>query len=177
MNKFLHEEEFVEVGYIRKSYGYKGDVKANVTPAFVEDLEESKFVFINQRGLKVPFKILELSLEGDLLIKFDYLNSSEEAAVIVGQAMFMLKKDIKHAHDYISSNQENSELEGFSLIDELTNQAFEILRLEEFPQQLMAIVLQDDEEKYIPLNDQFIIEINKEKKEIIMDLPEGLLDL
>ncbi len=44
------------------------------------------------------------------------------------------------------------------------------------PQQEMAFLDYKGAEVLIPLNVQLIVSINEEKQEILMDLPEGLLD-
>lgn len=177
LKKFLHEKSFIEVGYVRKPYGYKGDVKINAEDIFEEDIMESQFIFIHQRGLKVPFKIIESQLNPELTIKFDYINSSEEAESIVGEKVFLLESEVKHAKDYLDKDQEQNQVVGFLIKDKPTNQQFEIIRIEEFPQQLMAVISRNGVESYIPLNDEFILEVIKEEKIIHMDLPEGLLDL
>ena len=41
----------------------------------------------------------------------------------------------------------------------------------------MAKIKQDSKEILIPLNNQFIVEIKEKKKQIIMNLPDGLLDV
>ena len=177
MKKFLHEEEYVEVGFIRKPYGYKGDVKVSSEPEFEEDVKESTFLFIEQKGLRVPFKIVEWTDVPELIMRFDYINSSEEVTSLIGQKAFLLKKDIKYAEDYLHDDEEKEYLVGFILEDVTNGESFEIIRLEDFPQQLMAVIIRDGKELYIPLNDQFITEVKKEEKIITMELPDGLLNL
>ena len=41
----------------------------------------------------------------------------------------------------------------------------------------MVVRTPDDEEIYIPLADEFIIDINEERREIHTSLPEGLVSL
>ena len=59
--------------------------------------------------------------------------------------------------------------------DEHAGKIGAILRVEEFPQQEMAFVEYKGQEVLIPMNDAFIVSIDKTKEEIIMNLPEGLL--
>jgi 16S rRNA processing protein RimM len=177
LKKFLHEEDFIEVGYVRKPYGYKGHVKLGVEPEFEEDLKESKFIFIDLKGLKVPFQIIELNDTPELTTLFAHFTSSEDASPIVGQKIFLMEKDLHYAKDFVESSKENDQWIGFNIIDSSNHKSFEILQIEEFPQQLMAVVKKNDMEVYIPLNNEFISEIDDENETILMDLPEGLLDL
>jgi 16S rRNA processing protein RimM len=45
------------------------------------------------------------------------------------------------------------------------------------PQQVLALIIINKKEVFVPLHPDFILELNKEKKEIHFSLPEGLLDL
>ena len=63
------------------------------------------------------------------------------------------------------------------IIDKETDAVYEILRVEEYPQQLMAVVQPGDKEILIPLSDQLITSIDKPNRVLMMNIPEGLLDL
>ena len=47
----------------------------------------------------------------------------------------------------------------------------------EFPMQLIAKCIYQENEIMFPLNDDIVIEINEDEKMIFVDLPEGLLDV
>ena len=47
----------------------------------------------------------------------------------------------------------------------------------EYPQQFLASIQYQEKEVLIPLNEAFIVEIDKTKKLLILDLPDGLLEL
>ena len=176
MKRHLHEQKFVQVGFIRKSHGYKGAVKVVCDDIFVDDLMDSKFVFLQIRGLKVPYKVLNIIDEGDIIVHFDTVDSSEEAANIIGSEMFLLEKDLTYAKEFLD-NQNQKGWSGYSIVDAISQKSMIIDRVEEFPQQLMAVVIDGKEEKYIPLNDEFIKRIDEPSQLIEMELPEGLLDL
>ena len=61
--------------------------------------------------------------------------------------------------------------------DETGGGEYAILRTEEYPQQLMAVIDIAGREVLVPLNDQLITDIDKDAKIIRMQIPEGLLDL
>ena len=50
-----------------------------------------------------------------------------------------------------------------------------ITKVEQYPQQLMAIVIHEGKEILIPLAEAYIEKIDIEKEQIIMTLPEGML--
>jgi 16S rRNA processing protein RimM len=61
--------------------------------------------------------------------------------------------------------------------DKTTGPAGVITEVVEMPQQEMAFVLHHGREVLIPLNESLIISIDRENKTLLMDLPEGLLDM
>jgi 16S rRNA processing protein RimM len=65
---------------------------------------------------------------------------------------------------------------GYIIVDG-TTQVGAIQSVEEYPQQEMAIVAYKKRSVMIPLNTQFIRKIDESKRQIVMELPEGLLDL
>ncbi|MNR60372.1 Ribosome maturation factor RimM [compost metagenome] len=53
----------------------------------------------------------------------------------------------------------------------------EIIEVNEYPQQFVATVLYKETEIMFPLNEDMIIEIDEEEETLLVDLPEGLLDI
>ncbi len=65
---------------------------------------------------------------------------------------------------------------GYGIRDKLGHFLGKILRVESWPAQDMLIVQHGEDEKMIPLTDDFLVDILEDRQEFIMDLPEGLLD-
>lgn len=172
--KRLYQEEFTEIGLIRRSHGYKGHAKLSIIEGFIEDLKRQEFIFVEIDGYKVPFRIEELSDERDVIIKLKGCDSSEDMGKYQLLSLHLLSSDITIVDEqpltkpHILINM---------IIHDINNGIVgEIIRVEEYPQQLMAIVLdQDDQELLIPLHESLIKEISHETKMIKMDLPEGLI--
>lgn len=65
---------------------------------------------------------------------------------------------------------------GYGIRDRQGHFLGKILRIESWPAQDMLIVQYGEDEKMIPLTDNFLVDILEDRQEFIMDLPEGLLD-
>ena len=63
------------------------------------------------------------------------------------------------------------------VLDATKNVKRALLEVEETPAQLLITVDYSGREVLIPLVDDFIVELNKRKKTLLLNLPEGLLDL
>jgi 16S rRNA processing protein RimM len=69
------------------------------------------------------------------------------------------------------------EVLGFHIIDKNYGLLGKCENILEYPQQALFQVFHNKKEILVPTNDSFIIEVNREKKEITVEMPEGLLDV
>ncbi len=177
MKQFLHEQQFVEVGFVRKAHGYKGEVKIAVEEPFEEDILNSPFLFIGMDGFMVPFKINSVNTTKDIIIRFDRMDSSSETERIIGKNLFLLEHDIIHAKEHLGNQNLVNKFIDYQIHDKQSNATFSINDIREFPQQIMAVIELKGRELLVPFNDEFIERIDERRKVIYMDLPEGLLEL
>jgi 16S rRNA processing protein RimM len=68
-------------------------------------------------------------------------------------------------------------LEGFIIMDQHKGEIGEILAVIDSTAQTLLEVEYKGEEIYVPLVDQFVVEVDTKNKILKMDLPEGILDL
>ena len=69
------------------------------------------------------------------------------------------------------------DLKGFTAVDENEGELGEITAIHEYPQQLIAAVTYKGCEVLFPLNEEIIKGIDVVKETVLIDLPEGLLDI
>jgi len=75
-------------------------------------------------------------------------------------------------------NIENQlDLVGFAIHDKLGEVLGEIQYVNDSGVQTLLEVLRNGGEIYIPLVSDFIVEVDESKKVLILDLPDGILDL
>ncbi len=176
MSKYerLYKSKFTEVGIIRRSHGYKGHGKVSIADPYVDDFKKQDFVFIEIDGYKVPFRIEELSEDQDIIIKLAGCDSSEEMNRYQLHALHLLSKDIE-VDDTQPLSQPNKLID-MMIIDQSVGAIGNIIRVDDYPQQKMAIIIDENEKEIlIPLHDSLIDRIALEEKAIYMNLPEGLI--
>jgi len=67
---------------------------------------------------------------------------------------------------------------GYTIFDEENEKVLgTIAEMIEQPHQLLAKIFIENKEVLIPLNESTLLEINRKKKEVLVDLPVGLLDV
>ena len=149
-----------------------GALKVQLDDAFQESLESASVVFFVQSGKPVPF-FIEDSPEGqEDLLKLEEVDSPEVAKTLSNLDIYLRAEDVD-----VKKNQLDASLAGFELWDEEEGCVGLIEEVVQYPQQLMAIVKDGEVEFLIPLNEAFLLNIDPDEKVIVMDLPEGLLDL
>lgn len=174
--EILNDLDFTEIGQIRKSHGYKGHLKIFAEEHWLEDLAQQAFIFLEIDGYKVPFEIEEVELEKDLMLKLARIDSPEELTPYRQKKIYLLTRDIKIAKSIVENQQEVSKLIGMHIHDATLGDLGPIIRIDEYPQQEMAIIKSSEgREILIPLHEQLITSVSAEEEKIYMDLPEGLI--
>ncbi len=173
-------ENFISIGFTKKTYGTNGELKMKIEEKYIEDFLNAKVVFLAISGKKVPFFIEKVRFGNALLAKFEDLDSLQEAQMITSKEVFIREKDLMKEEDKLLEVEETlvyKKYEGFLIIDSNAGEIGSIKEILEYPQQEMALINFQDRELLIPMNEGLIDEINKEEKQILMNLPEGLLEL
>jgi 16S rRNA processing protein RimM len=169
----MDKQDCYSIGYISRTHGLKGEVTAVFTEPI--ELDSVKSVFIELKGSLVPYFIDSFSDRGDkAFIKFEDVNTAEQAASIKGSALYLSKTvrpSLKRGEFY------NDEVVGFMVEDE-TEGKLGLLKqvIQSGPSRLLEIDF-NGKDVLIPVNGPFIKSVNKSKKLIKVNLPEGFLSL
>lgn len=165
---------YIEVGYIIKSFGTRGDLKSDLSEHYVDDIKKAKALFVQLAGNYVPFFLESISYDQFYRIKFEDVNSKEEGSKFSSKTLFLRERDVSH----IPMHEKEFDLSSFVIINAATMEKIGIIEeLVEMPEQLLAQIQYDSKTILIPLHEDLIQEMNMEKKEILMNLPDGILDL
>lgn len=172
----MRKEDCFYLGKIAKKFSYKGEVLAWLDtddPGFFENME-SVFVEINNH--LVPFFIVESRLHKNefLRVKFEDIDSEESAEKILGHALYLpltalpkLEGDKFYFHEVI----------GFTAEDQRLGDIGTIVGINDSSAQPLFEIKKGDIEILVPMIDQFIVKVDRENKKIVLNTPEGLVDL
>jgi 16S rRNA processing protein RimM len=164
-----------KIGYILKPHGLKGEVTISIDAEAPENLEAVKTVFIQSNQQLVPHFLEAISVRGDkAFVKFEDVNTQEAAQAISKSAIFLPK-----ASRPKSGRGEfyDDEIIAFEVLDVEGNVIGKVTGVEEAGPNKLLAVDREGKEVLIPVNGPFITSINKSKKKIIVDLPEGFLEI
>jgi 16S rRNA processing protein RimM len=170
-------EKHIPIGKLGKPHGISGAFRF----LFFRDLKSKKklptTVFLDVKGNFVPFFIKSIELKGwnDGFIKFEDITTPEAAKLYSGRELFLPEELATQL--FKPDANELEYLSGYKVLVAEQGEIGAIARLEEGPAQVLITVSNGTKEWMIPLVDEFIIKIDKRKKELHLQLPEGLLDI
>jgi len=167
-------KKYVKIGSLLKPVGTRGEIKTDIPDEFLEDFVNAAHVFIRINGSYVPYFIESVRETNQILVKFEDMDDPEEASSVSQKDIFMEEKYITSTE--FANQKDKEQLLDYTIISNHENIGT-IIAVEIFPQQIMAVVQKDSKPFYLPLVDQFIVEINEVDKIIYMDLPDGILDI
>ena len=165
-------EKLVQIGQIKKPFGVKGDLRIRLEEAFEESFAQATVLFVKEKGNPVPYFIESVTDNKSWLLKLEDIDSPEQAKALSNQEIFLRAADVQHVEAKLDAT-----LEGFFLEDVEIGKIGTILEIVEYPQQLIAIVGYNNKEVLIPLTEKLLVEIRPDEQVLLMELPEGLLDL
>ena len=140
----------------------------------IENIPDMESVFLEIEGKPVPFFILQSDYSGgDILrLKFDGYDTVEQANEFTGCRVFLTSGEREEKRAEVRTfNSYRILLPDDSFVGTIS----EII--ENPGQLLLAIIAPAGKELLIPFHKDFIVSIDKKKKIIVMDLPEGLLEI
>jgi len=133
-------------------------------------------VFVSLRDSLVPFFIEQSRLHKSSLlrIKFEDVDSEEEADRIMGSELYLpleflppLEGNKFYFHEVI----------GFTVIDQNFGKVGVITSINDTTNQALFVIDHKGTEILIPINDEFLTKVDREKKIIEVNAPAGLIEL
>jgi 16S rRNA processing protein RimM len=168
--------DYVEVGYTQKTHGVKGELKFFVEDPFFDLIIEKNRVFLDIKGVKVPYFIKEIRGAEGNIIHFDDVPNREAALLLQSRKMYLPASEVPEDLEMEPEGPAYAGLTGFMLVDAQAGPVGPIEEVLEMPQQEMALVRYKGRETLIPLNTHFIQGVDTERREVLVDLPDGLLE-
>lgn len=169
-------DDCYQLGYVIRKHGTKGDVQVFLDADAPEAYSEMESVFILQEGqMLVPFFIDRIEVRGQkAVIKFEDIESADDADALSGSQLYL-------PLDVLPTLEEHQfyyhEVIGFDVIDQQLGKLGQVLSFITLgPQQLLEMEYQGNQ-VLIPVTDEIVLKAKSDKKEIYVNLPEGLLDI
>ncbi len=168
--------ETYKIGRIGKTHGVKGEVTLHFTDD-VFDRVDADYVFVETEGIPVPFFFEEYRFrnEESAIVKFEGIDTADRAAELTGCDVYFPRE----LSDEEDGELTWSEIVGFDIIQDGSRQTLGTVTSVDLTtiNTLFELRTPDGKSLLIPANDDFITDIDRDARCIIMRLPEGLLDI
>ena len=172
----MKKEDCFYLGKIVKKYSFKGELLAKLDTDEPELYENLDAIFIDLRGNLVPFFV-----ESSQLHKSDLLHLNFEDVDSEADADALLKCDLYLPLDLLPKLEGNKfyfhEVIGFKITDENFGEVGIIKSVNDSTAQALFEIDRNSIEILIPMNDEFIVNVDRENKTVFVNTPEGLIDL
>lgn len=171
----MKTEDHFRIGSVLKTKGLKGELQIYVD---FDGIEAIKFnaVFIDIAGKMIPYFVSSIKYlqKNNAYLNLEDVDTIEKASTLV-------KKDIYLPNKLKPKKKKNDftlkDLIDFTAIDENEGELGVITAIHEYPQQLIATVTYKGCEVLFPLNEATVKGIDVVKEVVMVDLPDGLLEI
>jgi 16S rRNA processing protein RimM len=168
----IKQEDVYRIGRLGKPHGVKGEVSLQFSDD-VFDRVEAEYLVLEIEGILVPFFMEEYRFRSaeTALVKFCDIDTQEQASQLTGSSVYFPRS----LSDGGGENLSWAEIVGYSLVDAATGIA--VGRIASVDDATANVLFELEDGKLIPASEELITAVDKEKKIIEIELPEGLLAL
>ena len=166
-----------QLGYVQDTHGLKGFVALNLDVDHPQAYHQMESVFLGlpESGDLIPFFIEELNPRGNrLLAKFEEVDNIEEAKKLVGQSLFL---PLELLPKLAAGSFYYHDLLGAQVVDQQLGPLGPVVCWYDQTPQLVLGMEYKQKEILIPYNDAVVQEYQAEKNQLLVNLPDGLLDI
>ena len=172
----MTKEECFYLGRIVSKFSFKGEVLIKLDTDEPESYLEMESVFVEYDNNLVPFFIERSSLQKSnlLRVKFEEVDTEEDADDLMKCNLYLplnllpkLSEDQFYFHEVI----------GYIVEDEIYGTVGTLTGVNDTTSQALFEIEKNGKQVLIPMNDQFLVKVDKKNKTIYVKTPEGLIDL
>lgn len=170
----MKQNDCYQLGEVIKTHGLNGEVSISLEVDFPDEYQNLESVFLEQQGKLIPFFIATIQVNGNkALVKFEDIESLDDARAIVKSKLYLplsalpeLEEGQYYFHDLVECEvfEEHTKLGVIKEVIDLNGNQ-------------LIVVHSKGKEVLVPLKDEILTAVDTEAKKVIVNLPEGLLDI
>jgi 16S rRNA processing protein RimM len=189
----IKDEDVYKIGMFNKPHGVRGALSFTFTDD-IFDRTDGEYLVCLLDGIFVPFFIEEYDFRSHhvAIVKLEGIDSMERACTLINVAVYypkytmesesILNDELGEAPHLCSSEGETPFSEyatftSFEVKDTICGILGKISYVDASTANTLFVVENEKGELLIPACEEFIVKIDYESKQLLMNLPEGLADL
>jgi 16S rRNA processing protein RimM len=167
-------DHYISVGILRKPHGLSGAFSFVLTRELKSLKKHPPHFFLEIRGAFIPYFVSKIDFK-DIFggyITLEEVSRLEDAKALVNSELYLDEKAVSSY--FKKAADEYGFLIGYKAFDK-ESELGPVKDILSHPAQILAEIEVDGAEILIPIVDDLVLEIDKRKKRIIFDVPEGLI--
>ena len=167
--------EYYKIGKLVSAFGLKGELILKHHLGKKTSLKGLQAIFIEERKESfIPWFIesTKIKSEDEVYLKIVDVNVREQAIKLTQKEVWIPEADFKK----LSAKSSPINLLGYDVVED-GKVLGKILEVIEQPHQLLCRIDIEGKEVLIPLNEDTIRKVDKKALQVIVELPEGLLEI
>ena len=172
----MQKEDCFYLGKIVKKYSFKGELLVKLDTDNPSTYTKMESVFIDKNKNLIPFFIERSSLHKSTLlrVKFEDIDSEEDADKLLKSELYL---PLEFLPQLTGNKFYYHEIVGFEAEDLSFGLVGIVKGVNDTTNQAILEIDRNGSEILIPLIDDFIKSVDRELKKIILEVPEGLIDI
>lgn len=172
----MNKADCFHVGHVAKLHGFKGEVSLFLDVTDPSEYEKIESIFIDINDQLTPFFIESFKLKNHPFaqVKFEGINSETDAKIIDHKELYLPLSFLKSLS---GTNFYDHEVVGFSVIDEKFGFVGKLKSIIDLTNNPLIQVMNEEKEVLIPLIKGIIKKVDREKNELHILAPDGLIEL
>ena len=170
----MSSEDKIFLGYVKKTHGVAGEL---LVRSEISDLCFKKSwgtVFIDIDTIQVPF-FIETYKQPDkhsVILKIEDIDDKDTASGYLNKNVYVRKVDVER----FISRAVRPDQTGYIIYDQSGKTIGSVIRHIEFAGNSLFLVDRGNDTCYLPASDEMIIGIDNARKQLTMQLPDGLIE-
>ncbi len=171
----IYDKNIIQVARTKKTYGIRGEIIMLFSRREYAEADVEYYLLMID-GIPVPFFIEEFMFTTDVSarVKFEDVNDEKEISRYVNLDVFLPRNLL--SDEILEADDSWRVFVGFSVIDQHSRLLGIINDVDDSTLNELFILNNGEAELLIPATEDFITAIDKEKKIIKMNLPDGLIE-
>ena len=172
----MNKADCFYLGKIAKLHGYKGEVSLFLDVTNPQDYATLDAIFIDINTQLTPFFIESIKLKnnGFAAVRLEGVNDEVTAKRILRKDVYLPAKVLPELEGI---NYYDHEIEGYKVIDNKHGDIGLLESVIDFKVNPLLQILKGEKEILVPLIDGVVTKVDRNKKELHINTPDGLVEL
>ena len=173
----MNQDQCFLLGKITKPFSFKGEVVLWMDVDDKAAYMDVTTLWIPQQSILVPYAVESLKVNKDrFVVRLSDVHTEEQAKGLSGKDVWLPLTDMAPLPE---GKFYFHEVQGWTAVDRATNQAVGIIQhvVDQGAYPMLEVDFGEGNLGFIPLPEHVDVEVNRHAQTLVLDLPDGLLDV